>query len=44
MNIQFDFINGVAVGLEYIEPFEEEGIPHSVVLDLFLIRLLFQWA
>jgi hypothetical protein len=43
VHLEIDLINGVAVGLEYVEPIEEEGFPHSVIVDLLIIRLLFQW-
>ena len=43
MSIGLDWINGVAVGLEYVPAIQEEGIDNTVILDLFIIRLLFQW-
>lgn len=43
MTVGLDTINGVAVGIEFVPAIEEEGIANTVILDLFIIRLLFQW-
>lgn len=42
MLISFDFINGVAVGMEYVDSMEED-FEHTIILDVFLVRFLFQW-
>lgn len=43
MVISADYIQGIAVGIEFIEAIPEEDIENTVILDLFIIRLLFQW-
>ena len=43
MNIDYDFIQGVAVGIEYMEAIPEEDIPPTIIVDLFIIRFLIQW-
>ena len=44
MTLDLYFIHGMAVGIEYVESIPEEDIPATIILDLFIIRLLFQWA
>jgi len=44
MTLDLYFIHGMAVGIEYVEPIPEEDIPSTIVLDLFIVRLLFQWT
>ena len=44
MRVGIDLINGLAVGLEFVPAIEEDGIDNTVILDLFIIRLLFQWS
>jgi len=41
MNIGLDLINGVAIGIEYIPAMPD--IQKTIILDLLLIRILFQW-
>lgn len=36
-----DLINGIAVGAEYVPAFEDE--PNTFILDVFILRFLFQW-
>jgi hypothetical protein len=43
MSVACDFIHGVAVGIEYVEAAPEVGHPSTVILDLFIIRVLIQW-
>ena len=42
LDLDFDIINGVNVGLEYV-PAQEEDEYNTIILDLFLLRVLFQW-
>jgi hypothetical protein len=42
MLISFDFINGVSVGMEYVDSVDED-FEHTIILDLLLVRFLFQW-
>ncbi len=35
------FIQGIALGLEYVDAMYEDGIPNSLILDLFFIRFIF---
>lgn len=44
MVMDMDLINGIAVGIEFVPAIREEGIPHTVILDLLIFRLLIQWA
>lgn len=41
MNISYDLINGINVGIEYVGGDEE--FENTVILDLVIIRILFQW-
>jgi hypothetical protein len=41
MDITVDFINGISLGFEYV-PADDEN-PNAFVIDLLIIRLLFQW-
>jgi hypothetical protein len=41
MEISFDLINGVALGIEYVQAFDDE--PNTVILDVLIFRFLFQW-
>lgn len=41
MYISFDLINGVALGLEYVAQIED--VPNTIILDLLIVRILFQW-
>lgn len=43
MNFDLTLINGIALGVEYMPPLEEEDIPHSIIVDLFILRFLIQW-
>lgn len=43
MSVACDFIHGVAVGIEYVGAAPEVGHPSTVILDLFIIRVLIQW-
>lgn len=42
MDIGFDLINGISVGIEFVPAAEEYD--NTIILDVFIIRLLFQWA
>lgn len=42
MEISFYFISGLMCGLEYV-PYEEDGYSGGVVLDLFVVRIMFLW-
>jgi hypothetical protein len=42
MEIGFDLINGCALGIEYVPAYDEDE-SNTVILDLFVIRLLFFW-
>ena len=42
MHVSFDLINGIACGIEYIKRVDD--IPSTIILDLIIFRLLFQWA
>lgn len=42
--MDIDLINGIAVGIEFVPEIQDEGIPHTVILDLVIFRLLIQWA
>jgi len=35
------FIQGLSLGLEYVDAMPEDCIPNSIVLDLFFIRFIF---
>jgi hypothetical protein len=41
MEISLDLINGIAVGAEFVPAFDDE--PNTIIVDVFIIRLLFQW-
>lgn len=43
MNIDVDLIQGIAVGIEYVEPFPEEDIPRTIIVDIVLLRFVIQW-
>lgn len=43
MTLGLHFINGMAVGIEYVESIPDEDVPATIIIDLFIIRLLFQW-
>jgi len=40
MNIVLDFITGVSLGFEYVE---EMGEPKTIIVDLLIFRIMFQW-
>ena len=42
MQISFDTITGMAVGLEYAGQVDED-FAHTIILDLFILRFLIQW-
>lgn len=42
MLISFDLINGISLGMEYVNSIDED-FQHTVILDLLLVRFLFQW-
>lgn len=42
MNIGLDLITGVSCGIEYVAP-NDEGEGHTLLVDIFVIRLLFMW-
>ena len=42
MDFTVDLINGISVGAEYV-PSQEEDELNSFVIDIVLLRLLFQW-
>jgi len=35
-------IQGLSLGLEYVDAMPEDCIPNSIVLDLFFIRFIFE--
>ena len=41
MFMSFDLINGINVGCEYVGG--DEDYENTVILDLFILRVLFQW-
>jgi len=41
MNVSFDMINGINVGIEYVQG--DEDFENTIILDVFIVRLLFQW-
>lgn len=41
MNVLVDTITGVSVGCEYVEECGEQ--PKTLIIDIFIIRILFQW-
>lgn len=43
MSISWDFIQGLALGCEYVEAAPELGHPSTVIVDVLIIRLLIQW-
>ena len=43
MIIIFNFITGAMVGFEYFREEEPFGNTHNIVVDLFLLRLIFIW-
>jgi len=42
MSISLDMINGISVGIEYLPAGEDHD--QTIIVDLFVIRLLFQWS
>jgi hypothetical protein len=42
MDFAVDFINGISVGAEYV-PAESDDEVNTFVIDIVLLRLLFQW-
>lgn len=42
MEISFDFIHGIAFGIEYVPAFEDQD--NTVILDIAIFRFLFQWS
>lgn len=42
MEIRFDFITGIALGCEFVSAEECED-RNTIILDLFIVRVLFQW-
>jgi hypothetical protein len=43
MDITYDLICGISLGFEYVEEDLEEDIPRTLIVDLFIVRFLFQW-
>lgn len=43
MFISTDWINGISIGIEYVPENDEEDYDQTLILDLLVIRLLFQW-
>jgi hypothetical protein len=44
--IGMSIINGIAVGIEFVPSMDDRELgkyPNTVVLDIFVIRLIFQW-
>ena len=41
MNIQFEFISGVELGLEILPSMGEEDVEYYFLLNLVIIRLIF---
>lgn len=41
MDIGYDLINGISLGIEFISASEDE--PNTIILDLLILRFLFQW-
>lgn len=41
MTISVNWIFGMCLGAEYVEPFDNEG--HTVIVDIFIVRVLLQW-
>lgn len=43
MSIDLGFIHGINIGFEIIESIPEEEIPPTLIVDIFIIRLLISW-
>lgn len=43
MFISTDWINGISLGMEFVPENEEEDYDNTFIVDLLVIRLLFQW-
>lgn len=43
MTLQVELITGVSVGIELVTPLPDEGINLTLIVDLLIFRLLFQW-
>ena len=43
MDIAYDLICGFSFGIEYVEEDYDEDIPRTLIVDLFIVRFLFQW-
>lgn len=41
--VSVDLITGVSLGLEYVSPDYENDIPSTLIIDLFILRVLIQW-
>jgi hypothetical protein len=41
ISLGLDLINGINVGIEYLPACEDYD--HTVIVDLLVVRLLFQW-
>lgn len=37
----FSMIYGLSLGVEWVDAMPEEDIPNSIVLDLFIFRIIF---
>jgi hypothetical protein len=42
MDFAVDFINGISLGAEYV-PAESDDEVNTFIIDIVLLRLLFQW-
>jgi hypothetical protein len=43
MEIHLELISGVALGVEYVRPDYTESGDHCLIVDLFLVRMMFFW-
>jgi len=46
MEISTSLINGLAVGVEYVQGFEEndDDFEHMLLISFFLISFIFEWS
>ena len=42
MMIDFYLISGMMLGFEYV-PYQEDGFNHGIVIDIFVLRIMFLW-
>lgn len=41
MHVSFELINGINLGCEYVGA--EDDYANALIIDIFILRLLFQW-